>query len=228
MPPTATAAALFALLHARLRASPHALPSRPPPGPPRVRLHARPASASRPAPASASRPAPASASRPTRVRPLARVCLGSPALLSPLCHLPLPPPPAAHLRGPLSPPSHYGRSSRLVLFWVFWALRRRVCLNVPEKQHPDRQTHDVDDTAGAALTWKWPELGSDRPERVATSTWSRSGPAPNTDRGLSPRAGTPGGPGPLQDLAAPGPSGRPGRQHDEEEPWPTTRTTAIA
>ncbi|AGL20768.1 hypothetical protein L083_7258 [Actinoplanes sp. N902-109] len=35
--------------------------------------------------------------------------------------------------------------------------------NLPQKGHLDRQTHDVDDTADAALTWNWPDVGSDRP-----------------------------------------------------------------
>jgi hypothetical protein len=96
---------------------------------------------------------------------------------------------------------------------LFEAFRRRVTANVQKKGHSDLHTHDIDDAVDVALTWKGPDLGSDRPERVATSTWSRRGPAPNTGRGLTPRAKAPG---------------RPGRQTDEEETWPTTRTTATA
>jgi hypothetical protein len=61
---------------------------------------------------------------------------------------------------------------------VFEAFCRRVSPDVQKNGHSDLHTHDIDDPVDAALTWKGPDLGSDRPERVATSTWSRRGPAP--------------------------------------------------
>jgi hypothetical protein len=61
---------------------------------------------------------------------------------------------------------------------MVWIICRRVRSNVRKKGHFALHTHDIDDAVDTALTWKGPDLGSDRRERVATSTWSRRGPAP--------------------------------------------------
>src|SRR3954453_1770039 len=71
---------------------------------------------------------------------------------------------------------------------LFEGNRRRVTGQLRKKGDFSRHTHVVGDTADVALTWKWPDLGSDR-RAAATSTWSRSGPAPNNGRGLPPQAG---------------------------------------
>jgi hypothetical protein len=41
-------------------------------------------------------------------------------------------------------------------------LYRRVYANMTKADDFSRQTHDVDDTVDAALTWNRPDLGTDR------------------------------------------------------------------